>query len=97
MRYLIVLIVLSLSACSSLYITELPEGMVLTETYYTDQQELDKACGDKISVDGCAITDHKTYCNIHVGLAANGEPKANTRTEEIAHCIAGILHPVKRG
>ena len=85
MKYLA--LVLLLTGCNSLYITELPEGMELTETHYTDQQALYAACGK--AVPACVMTDHKTYCNIHIPLAANGEPIERYRMDELNHCAGG--------
>ncbi len=89
MKYLA--LVLLLSGCNSLYPTELPEGMELTETHYTSSTELRDVCG---ASDACAFTNHSTFCDIHLPLAANGEVIERYRIEEIGHCIMGHTHPV---
>ena len=88
-----ILLVLLLTGCTNLYNTTLPEGMVLNERHYTDVQELQIACGAKASINACAMTDHKTYCNIHIPLAANGEVIERHRLHELSHCNGRIDTP----
>lgn len=82
MKSLAVVLMLLISGCDELYSTDLPEGMVLTETHYTDPQKLWDACGGMMQA--CARTDFVTFCDIHLGLAANGEPM--DRDHELSHC-----------
>ena len=83
MRYLVLLL---LVGCTY----NLPYGMVITEVHYSSSVELAKICGE---AQACVYTDQKTYCEMHLPLAANGEPLH--REHEITHC-AGRLDPPKR-
>ena len=77
---------LALTACSNFDYT-LPEGMVVTETLYSDTDKLFDVCGygpnGKPAL-ACSFSDYRTVCNIHLPVAANGE--AMHRVHEITHC-----------
>ena len=74
-------LILLLSGCAGLYHKPLPEGMVVNEYHYTDAQKLAKFCG---FAKACAYTDLKTYCDLHLPLAANGD--VLYYWHEITHC-----------
>jgi len=83
MRYLLALL---LTGCASY---PLPEGMVVTQTVYDDIWELREVCGD--GVDACVFTDAKTYCDMHLPAAANGE--GMYREHELSHCGGRVDSP----
>jgi hypothetical protein len=79
-------------ACSNLYPTDLPVGMTLTESHYTDAQELAAVCAPADpNARACAFVT-TTTCDIHLPLAANGDPMH--RVHEIAHCSGKLDPPV---
>jgi len=63
-----------------------PQGMVITETHYTSTSALYAVC----KAEACVFTDEKTYCYMHLPLAANGDPMY--REHELSHC-AGRKDP----
>jgi len=81
LRYVILLL---LTGCAY----TLPDGMVVTETHYTDAQELAAVCGD---AQACAFTNYTTTCDMHLPLAANGDPMH--REHEITECAGRIDAP----
>ena len=92
MRALILLAVF-LVGCDTLYYRKLPEGMVVNAYTYTDAQKLAKYCG---RANACAYTDLKTYCDLHLPLAANGD--VLYYDHEITHCWGRLDAPrVERG
>ena len=82
MKSLILLSLFLLTACDALYYKPpLPQGMVVTESHYTDAQELAAVCGDRPA---CVWTNYTTTCDMHLPLEANGDPMH--REHEITHC-----------
>jgi hypothetical protein len=67
--------------------------MMVTQTLYSDPQKLNDACRGN-AVNACVYTDTKTYCNMHLPAAANGEAIAKYRWHELNHCAGGIDSPV---
>jgi hypothetical protein len=63
----------------------LPEDMAVTETLYSDPQLLYVACGG--AVEACVYTVQKTYCDMHLPVAANGKAQFDSREHEIQHCM----------
>jgi len=79
----VVLLVL-LSGCAY----QLPQGMVITETHYNDTQELYAMC----QAEACVFTDTETFCDMHLPVAANGDPLH--REHELMHCSGHIDAPI---
>ena len=54
----------------------LPPDMVVTVTGYHDTDALYAVCGrdryDRVA-NACVFTDHKTFCDMHLPYAANGD------------------------
>ena len=61
---------------------------MVTETYYSDAQKLAEVCGDNLA---CSFTDMKTFCDMHLPLAANGD--VLHRDHEITECYGRIDTP----
>lgn len=79
---------LLLTACAH----PLPADMVVTTTTYTDPQKLAEKCK---GAEACVFTDMLTYCDMHLSLAANGEPMH--REHELTHCAGRKDPPSTRG
>ena len=78
-----VALMLALTGCAH----PLPTGMVVTETHYTDAQEIYSVC----AAEACVFTDQQTFCDMHLPLAANGDPMH--REHELMHCGGHVDSP----
>lgn len=67
---IIIILLLALSGCESVYNASMPEGMTLVEHHYTDWEKLSEHCQGG---EACAIVDGNV-CTIHLPLAWNGDP-----------------------
>lgn len=79
---------LLLMGCESVYNATLPDGMTLVEVHYTDHQALVAVCG--LDAEACSIVQGN-ICAIHLPLAWNGDPMY--RDHEIRHCSGAIDAP----
>jgi len=83
----LLLLMVSLLACSALYYPEPISGMAITETLYTDAQKIAEVCGEALA---CAFVVGNS-CHIHLPLAANGD--VLHRDHEITECYGRIDTP----
>jgi len=90
MKYLALVPVLALMGCVSY---DLPKGMLITETLYESAQALQEVCG--AGTEACVFTDYSTFCDMHLPVAANGQPLH--REHELRHCAGGEDAPVGQG